>query len=292
MKQFGHLEKRPKRLAVARFWYEGNAFTPIRCTLEDFQRQEWGEGASMLAAARGTASELGAVEHFSRTREDWEVVLLRCAAAQPGGPIEDKAYQAIRRDIISALHAGSMAAPWDAVYLSLHGAAITDGCSTPDLDLVRAVRVLLPDTPIGASFDLHGNLSVELADLLDAVSAYRTYPHVDQYETAERVLAMLDAKVTRGIKTQVALCKPGLLLSSFNMRTESGPMCDLQKLALDAIQFPILDISIFGGFPYSDTQDAGASIVVTAEESGGHRRQVEETLSSLSDAMHQRAPEF
>ena len=79
------------------------------------------------------------------------------------------------------------------MYLSLHGAAITATRQTPELDFVRDVREQLSGVPIGASFDLHGNLAPELASLLDVVSVYRTHPHVDMAATAKRVLDDLDA---------------------------------------------------------------------------------------------------
>ncbi|SAI55519.1 peptidase [Bordetella trematum] len=283
---------RRKRLAVARFWFEGNAFTPIPCTLADFQRQEWGEGAQVLAAARETASEMGAVEQFARQHPDWDVTVLRCAAAQPGGPIEDAAFEAIRADILAGLQAGQQQAPWDAIYLSLHGAAITDARQNPELELLQAVRALAPHTPLGASFDLHGNLGPEIAPLLDAAAAYKTYPHIDQFDTASRVLDLLAANVQHGARTRVWLDKPGLLLSSFNMRTQAGPMCELQHLARTLTQGPIRDISVFGGFPYSDTVNTGASVVITADDDATGEAAARQALATLSQALRQAAPEF
>lgn len=42
-----------KRLAVARFWYEGNAFCLQPAGREDFERREWLRGQAGLDAARG-----------------------------------------------------------------------------------------------------------------------------------------------------------------------------------------------------------------------------------------------
>ena len=146
---------RAERLAVARFWYEGNAFGPLPADLRRFERCEWTSGPQALAAARGTATELGAVAAFAQQHPEWEVVSLRCASALPGGPIDDAVFERFAAELRDGLAAG----PWDAVYLSLHGAAITARRQTPDLDLVRTVRALLPDVPLGASFDLHGNMA-------------------------------------------------------------------------------------------------------------------------------------
>ena len=45
---------RRRRLAVARFWYEGNAFGPLPADIAAFERCEWASGAAALAAAQGT----------------------------------------------------------------------------------------------------------------------------------------------------------------------------------------------------------------------------------------------
>ncbi len=284
---------KPKRLAVARFWYEGNAFTPLSCTLGDFERKEWSMGAPALAAAKGVATELGAVVDFAARHPDWDVVALRCASAWPGGPIEDHVYDMIERDLLDGLLNGARQAPWDAVYLSLHGASITRARQTPDLDLIRAVRGVAPHVPLGVSFDLHANLSPGLAGLVDVVSGYKTYPHVDQYRTAERVLDQLVLMVEQGARRRVCVGKPGLVLPSFNMRTDSGPMRDLQDLAAAQTHAPVIEVSVFGGFPYADTPDTGASVVVTtdaARDPAGAGARV--VVDRLEAAMREKAHEF
>ena len=39
------------------------------------------------------------------------------------------------------------------------------------------------NTLISASYDLHGNFSPRLAANLDMVTAFRTAPHIDEFET-------------------------------------------------------------------------------------------------------------
>lgn len=279
-----------RRLAVARFWYEGNAFCPLPCKAEDFIRREWVEGSKAIDLARGTATELGAVAAFVDTEKDWAVVTLRCASALPGGPIDDALHLRFTTEVVEAL---KKQGPFDAVYLSLHGAAITDRREIPDLDFVRAVRQAVLGVPVGASFDLHANLSPDLGPLLDYASGYRTYPHVDMYETADRVLRGLVDIVENGKKTRVSVTKPGLLLSSVNMRTDAGPMRELQDIAEAQVRPGVIEASVFGGFPYADTSVTGASVVtvtdVATDPVGAATRGVEETLHA---ALREHAPAF
>ena len=187
-----HSAARPrKRLAVARFWYEGNAFAPLRADMAAFERCEWRAGPTALAAARDTATELAAVSNLPSCIRSGRSSHCVARPRYPQGPSMTPFSIAYATELRDGLLAGNANGGWDAVYLCLHGAAITPSRQTPDLDLVRLVRSLLPDVPLGASFDLHGNIAPEFGELLDVASCYRTHPHVDMKATAARVLDAL-----------------------------------------------------------------------------------------------------
>lgn len=250
-----------RRLAVARFWFAGNAFSPAATTIDSFRLNEWVEGPASLEAARETETELAAVAAFAHERPDWEVAVLRCAGANPGAPVEEQAFTTILGEIIEAISGQR----WDAVYLSLNGAAVTSERPAPDLDLVRSVRAAIGDVPLGASLALHANLNPELAELLDFASGYCTYPHVDRRATASRVLERLDAIAAGRSRPRGAIVRAGLVLRSFNMRTTCAPMAEIMAEARAAAMPPVLDVSVFGGFPYADTRDCSAAVMAFAE---------------------------
>ena len=279
-----------KRLAVARFWFEGNAFSPAPTTLASFRQREWSAGAEALERARGTETELAAVAEFAASRPDWIVTVLRCASANPGGPIEEPTFQAILDEIVAGVSAGR----WDGVYLSLHGAAITEVRASPDLDLVRAVSEAARGAPLAASFDLHGNMNAELTELLAFASAYRTYPHVDMRQTASRVLARLDAIASGASRPRGSIVRTGILLPSFNMRTAAGPMAEVMAEADAAAISPVIDVSVFGGFPYADTRECGASTMAYAEDDHAAARaaavRVAEALAARRNAFRVAIP--
>ncbi|MFC4277004.1 M81 family metallopeptidase [Achromobacter aloeverae] len=256
---------RPKYLAVARLWFEGNAFCPVPASFAQFEQYEWQAGAQVLDTMRGTATELGAVARFAASHPDWEVVVLRCASALPAGPIDDDVITRLTQELRDGLAAGQAAHGWDAVYLSLHGAAITPTRETPELDIARMVRTMLPAVPLGASFDLHGNMPAAWGDVLDIAAVYRTHPHVDMDQAADRVLQGLLRCADEGLITHRAVVNEGIVLPSINMRTSAGPMQELEQAAVAAIKDGILDVLVFGGFPYSDTAATGASIFVISD---------------------------
>jgi len=277
-------------LAVARLWFEGNAFSPLPTGLAQFAAREWTRGRAALAAARDTATELAGVQDVLAQQPQWRAELLRSAAANPGGPIEHAVFEAWCDEVMADLAALQA----DAVYLSLHGAAITDQCATADLEIVKRVRLLLPETPLAASFDLHGNLPPAIVAHLDFATGYRTYPHVDMRETAARAVARL-LRIAAGAPAGHGFVLPlGLRLPSFNMRSEVAPMAPLlaQARALEQTSAAALDITLFGGFPYADTPDTGASVMAWAAGEDEARAACESIAMRWRACAHEFEPQL
>lgn len=271
---------------MARLWYEGNSFNPVPLRLSAFRAREWLKGPEVALTFRGTATELGAVVDFIQDHTGWEVRFLRCASAIPGGPVAQPDLDAILDEIV----AGIAAERWDAVYLSLHGALIGTGDLAPDLTLLRRVRAAIgPETPLAVSFDMHACLDPAIGPLVDVMTGYRTYPHIDMHETALRALRLLDRQVRGQIAPAVTLLPLPMLPPSHQMRTDRGPMAEMVALALQAQARPgVHDVSIFGGFAYADTPNAHATICLCHERGAD----VAGLAAGLGDAMLARHADF
>ncbi len=253
----------PKRLAIARLSHEGNSFTPVATGLAAFKRREWVVGEAARALYAGTASELGAAADFLAARPDWRGVFLRCCAAPPGGPVAQEVLDAIGAEIMAGLAKGT----WDGVYLSLHGALLGTEDTAPELRLLADVRAAIGAAPLAVSFDLHANLDPAIARQADIVLGYKTYPHVDTYETGAKALALLERAVKGEIRPVSRIVPLGAVLSSFNMRTESGPMAEVEATARRVeLRDGLLDVTPFGGFAYADVMQAGASVSACAHD--------------------------
>lgn len=275
-----------KKLAVARLWYEGNSFSPITTGLDIFQAREWAEGDAAIKLYRNTATEIGAVIAFADTHPDWEVTFLRCAAAPPGGPVTDAAFATIRSDILDGLQRRK----WDAVYLSLHGAMVTVGNPTPELDLLQDVRAIIGKVPIAASFDLHANIGAAMIDLVDVATGYKTYPHIDMDATAAGALDLLISLTQAKIRPVGAIAKVPAIYTSFNMRTTDGPMAEMAQLAAEWRTRPgILEATVFGGFAYGDSPFAGPTAMVFAD---GDRMLAQRAANALAAEMAARQGQF
>ncbi|MGE0312541.1 MAG: M81 family metallopeptidase [Lautropia sp.] len=309
------------RLYVGRLWFEGNRFSPAPTGAAQFRQREWLRGDAALDAARGTSTELAAVAAladaiaFDTARGGapaaadtavaagvfGEIVVGRCASASPGGPIDDAVFDAFAAETLGDLAQAKPAA----IYLSLHGAAITASRDHPEIDLLVRLREHHPEVPVAASFDLHANLDPRLVSLVDFATVYRTHPHVDMRETAARALSTLAALASarsarrrpaapaapptdRG-RLHGAIVKLGALVPSFNMRSATEPMRGLQALARAAEgESGVVDAAILGGFPYADTASADGSVMVWATTVEAADR----CASTLAAAYRARLPAF
>src|SRR5689334_18499291 len=275
-----------RKLAVARLWYEGNSFSPIPTGLSVFEAREFFAGGTAKDFYRGTKTEIGAVVDFADRTRDWSVEFLLCAAAPPGGMMTQDAFATIRDTILDGLGRDQ----WDAVYLSLHGATVTETNPTPELELLKAVRHVIGRTPLAVSFDLHANLGPAMIDLVDIAIGYKTYPHIDMAEVGARAIALAVDTVEGRIRPFCALAKVPAILTSFNMRTTDGPMKELAELAGEwRRRDGILDASVFGGFAYGDSPFAGASALVTAD---GERALAEDAAQELAGEIAARRDRF
>lgn len=272
-------------IAIARLWFEGNSFTPAPTLRPAFVGREWAAGPDALAAQAGTATELGAAHAWLATHPTWTATVLRCAAAQPGGPMDATLFAEWLTEVV----AGLQAARPEGVYLSLHGACVTTDDPGADLTILRAVRAAVgPDVPVVASFDMHANLAPETATLLNGGAAYRTYPHVDMAATATRALRLLERALSGAPPLHGAIAKVAHVLHSFHMRDDAGPMADTWAEAAALQTGPVLDASLFGGFAWGDSPHAGPSAMVWAED----RATAEAAASRLAAALTARVRAF
>jgi len=251
--------------------------------LADFRRREWRSGADATAFYKGTRTELGAAVDYFEGSKDLTPLYLRCAAAGPGGPVEEPDL----RQIIGEIVDGVRRTDADALYLSLHGALIGSETLLADLALLKEARAALGAKPFAVSFDLHANLDPAIARLIDIAVGYKTHPHTDMYETGWKTLALLHRTLRGEIRPAVAIAKAGAILPSFNMRTTDGPMAEIEALAANAATGKILDVTPFGGFAYGDSPAAGAAVSVTAD---GER--AESLAKEMAQEMYARRERF
>lgn len=250
------------KIAVARFWHEGNSFAPTTVGFPAFEAREWLRGDEVPVALRGTAGEIGGALDWAEA-QGARLSFSRCAAVEPGGPVEQEVLDAWTAEVLD----DPVFAAADGIYLSLHGAAIGTRDLAPEERVCVALRAKYPDLPIVASFDLHACPTEALAGALNAATVYRTYPHVDMDVAARDALDLLAGMIETGARHRVLRRAIGRILPSHNMRTAPGlPMTEIEEIAQSVAGEGVLCAYPFASFAYADIPGADAGVLVTCSD--------------------------
>ncbi len=176
---------------VAGFHHETNTFAPSFADWDAFTcgagYPPYARGAAMLAqmapTSTGLAGFMQAAAGFG-----WSLVPSVWASAMPSNCVTTDAFERLCAEIVADLQASTV----DAVFLDLHGAAVAECADDAEGELLARVRAVVgPAMPIVAALDLHANVTERMLRLATAMTAYRTYPHVDMRETGARAAQML-----------------------------------------------------------------------------------------------------
>lgn len=247
---------------LAALAHETNSFSPIPTTLRSFEEgilYRGRDGEPGLDDALGFPG-YGFLRDVAGACGD-RVTSGLCAWAQPGGPVARPVYETLRDELLGQLAA---AGPVDAVFLVLHGAMIAHGYHDCEGDLLERARALVgPDVPVGALLDLHATLTPRMIASGAVLVACKEYPHTD-YPARTRELHAILSKMAAGKLRPRTLMRKLPMLGLFG--TGEGPMRALvdhaQRLEAES---GIVSISLIHGFPWSDTADTGAAVLVVFE---------------------------
>ncbi|MBL8349770.1 MAG: M81 family metallopeptidase [Burkholderiaceae bacterium] len=249
------------KLVIAQMKHETNTFSPVPTPLARFATgaEVPPEGDAAVSAYRGTGSAIAAfIDLAEAAGAEYTVPI--AAAAWPSGPVHDAAFEYIARKICAAVVQGC-----DAVLLDLHGAMVTQSLADGEGELLRRIRAIAPDVPIGVALDMHTNLYDAMVDHSTVIAGYQTYPHVDVYETGLRagkvVLAMLAGKA----RPTMAAGRAPMLPHVMRQGSDDSPNQELQARCREMEAQGALCASLFVGFPNADIEFAGLSAVVVTD---------------------------
>ncbi len=241
------------RILIAGLFHETHTFLDGLTKLADFQIRR----AEELWACKGDSSPLGGVLELA-DEFGWQMIPAADYRAQPSAMVTDEVIEEFWNDIAPA----AAKADYDAIYLVLHGAMVSQTILDVEGEVLRRLREIT-SVPIFGVFDLHANFSPQMAALADCLVGYRENPHTDAREAGLIAARLLNRCLTTGQRPQMQLNQPGLNWPPTGTGTANDPMLTLEAMARQFEQedAALWTMNIVAGFSFADTPDTGVSFV-------------------------------
>ncbi len=274
------------RIAIGGVWHETNTFAVGLTTFDNFEDYQFARGTEILQRYANTNTELGGF--IQKLAEfDMEPVPLLYAAAVPSAIISADAAERICDELIDHLRKN---APVDSLAIALHGAAVAQNAPEYDAYVLRRIRDEVgDDIPIVCPFDYHANLNSEIVQQATLLTGYDTYPHIDMADRGAESIEILNAIQSTGKVPNKAFRRIPVVTTPLKQQTDEPPMRDIMQLLREVQQKPdVVSASVAMGFPYTDKQYRGASVLVYS-----HIQEVaDEYVNLLTDAIVDASEEF
>jgi len=258
---------------------ESNTFSPIPSGLDDFEAGCLRYDQDSIDRLTDTRTEIGGFIQTSR-RHGVELVPTLTAWASSGGPMRARDFDRLTADLLERVRA---AGPVDGVLLALHGAWVSE--QQPDADgwlLTEVRRLVGRDVPIVVTLDLHANITEAMVKAADALVGFRSYPHIDMYETGERAAELLFRCLKARACPAITLRKLPMVVPPENAQTTEGPAAEVMRevVGLEALA-GVLSASLFVVQPWLDVAEMGCTVVVVTDSDLGSMQQQADRVAEL-----------
>ena len=272
---------------------ETNSHAPV-ATREEFKQNFYLQDQAFehdwrLPAPRSPGTVRGFVQAMDQAGP-WTAIPLLGAAVGASGCVDQGFFEEVVEGLCSRLKA---AGPLDAIFLSLHGAAIATEDPDPEGTLLERVRAVVGrDLPVVCTLDLHGNIVQRMVDHASVMVAYRTNPHVDTAERGREAASIL-REMLQGMKPTAAFVKLPMTPPSVTQNTAKGPYADLIAHGQRLMDADVVNVSILSGFTLGDTPRNGLSVIVTTRNDAHKAKRLARELAQKAwDERHRWVPKL
>ncbi|PPA74027.1 microcystin degradation protein MlrC [Achromobacter spanius] len=279
-------------ILVAGFQHETNTFAPSKAGYDNFVRGEgfpaMVRGQDMLALRSVNIPAGGFINAIQAAGHTVHPVIW--AGASPSAHVTRDAFERIAGEILDA----ARARPYDAVYLDLHGAMVTEHLDDGEGELLARLRQIVgPAVPVVASLDLHANVTAQMLQQADALVAFRTYPHVDMADTGEHAARLLLARIAAGDHWTMHVRRLPFLIPINGMCTMLQP----SKGVYDALAHleqtaGVTSISFAPGFPAADFPECGPVVWAYGTDAAAVEHVTETLYRQVLELEPQWSPDF
>jgi microcystin degradation protein MlrC len=272
---------------VAGFHHETNTFAPSPADWAAFEAgagyPAYARGTAMLRQMEGTSLSIGGFAQVAREL-GWTLLPSVWAGAMPSNRVTAEAFERICAEITEDLRTGG----FDAIYLDLHGAGVAEHVDDVEGELLQRIRAVVgPAVPVVASLDLHANVTERMLRHASAMTAFRTYPHVDMRETGARAARMLAARLAGPAERHGHAARVPFLLPLNAQCTMMEPAASIITLLERLEDEHDVELSFAMGFSAADFSECGPVLFGYGVEPAGVHRAVRSLYDEV--AVHRRA---
>ena len=250
------------KAVVMQLFHEASCLAPKDVTREEFFKRHYMRGEKVREEFGKTENWIGGVLNaLDEAGVPNEIGL--CTACLPGGVVRQHDFKQLADELLDSLEQCLSNGPVTHLFLLLHGALLARGYEDPEGWLASQVRRRIgADVRLAIALDFHGNVSELLVESADILLGGKLYPHTDVAERGRRLVEL--ALSDRTMKTY--RYATGIISQMPRQETIDGPFRDLARLTNRLEGSFVSDISLLGGFPYSDAPFRGMTCLVTAED--------------------------
>ncbi|CAB3919779.1 M81 family metallopeptidase [Achromobacter piechaudii] len=279
-------------ILVAGFQHETNTFAPSKAGYDNFVRGEgfpaMVRGEDMLALRSVNIPAGGFINAILDQGHTVHPVIW--AGASPSAHVTRDAFERIAGEILDAAGAGR----YDAVYLDLHGAMVTEHLDDGEGELLARVRQIVgPSVPVVASLDLHANVTAQMLQEADALVAFRTYPHVDMADTGAHAARLLLARIEAGANWTLSVRRLPFLIPINGMCTMLQPSQGVYEALGMLEQTPgVASMSFAPGFPAADFPECGPVVWAYGTDAEATQHVTDTLYRQVLELEPQWSPDF
>jgi len=253
-----------KRIMIGGMQHETNMFNPEVTDLEAFKLRTILYGDDIMQERRNTNTEAGGFIEILES-EGIEPVPSILGFAMPAGVVTEDAFVEFLHVMLDTLDRKAV----DGVLLSLHGAMVGAVHDDGEGYILERIREKVgSDMPIVITLDFHATLTPLMASKADAMTVYRTYPHMDMADRGREAASMMIRILNGELHPVTAVSKQPLLIGPpHNVLPHDLPM----KLVMDRARQMERDIpGVIAacpaqGFMQQDVPYAGTGVAVTTD---------------------------
>ena len=253
----GELDMKGRRVFIACLVTETNTSSNIPTSRVNFERCCFARGREAVLEQPMLQGQFGPLDRLLQAKGA-QIIYGPCAFTQPSAPIVESEYAYLREMLLEDLR---NAGPFDAVFLSLHGAMMAQETWDCEGDILARARAIVgPRTAIVSVMDPHAHLTEQMIASASVIAFMKEYPHTDGLERWRDMVAVVERMWAGEVRPTGAVVDCQIL--GF-WPTQESPIRELTDLFYQAEREPgVVSTSFVHGFPWGDTPETGSKVLV------------------------------